>query len=154
MRFMTAMLVAALGMGAGARAAEEQPAHYEAVNEFVAEKLDGVEELSGAQKEKIRAIIRDKLPAIQKLVRRFVAEQQALKATATAESVDESAIRAQASKLGGVLADLAVLRAKLTHEVGGVLSAEQLENFRAQGHDWRKAVAGFLDEVAKRLATE
>ena len=142
-----------LSVGAVAPAAETGGEHS-AVEQFIAEKLDAVESLTSAQKEKIRSIMRERLPSMSKLVRQFVADQLALRETTHADKVDESAIRAQAAKLTGIVADLAVQRARVARELRGVLTAEQLKNFRDKPQELHGSIDSFLDEVGKRLAAE
>src|SRR5438093_13556998 len=100
-------LAAVIGIGGTARAAETkaeakaetkvETSHTDLgpVEEFIASKLESVSELTDAQKEKIKTLMHDRLPAVKTLVRKFVAEQRALREVARVENVDEKAIRAQ-----------------------------------------------------------
>ena len=158
LKVVTALAVAAI-LGAVATtlrvgAAETINTELRPVEEFIAAKLESVSELTDAQKDKIKTLMHERLPSVQKLVRSFFAEQRALRDVARVENVDEKAIRAQATKFADALADLAVQRARLARELHGIFSAEQLEKFREQGKDVHGGIDSFLEEVGKQLAHE
>ena len=152
--FAVAIMLGAVAGTLGVRAAEADNAELRPVEEFIAAKLESVSELTNAQKDKIKTLMHERLPMVQKLVRRFLAEQRALRDVARVENVDEKAIRAQATKFADALADLAVQRARLAHELRGLFSSEQLEKFREQGKDVTGGIDSFLEEVGKQLAHE
>lgn len=152
---ITVLTVAtAIGVSAAERPTESPNSELKPVEEFIAAKLDSVDELTVAQREKIRNLMHERLPAIHSLVRRFIAEQRALHDVARVENVDESAIRAQATKFGNVLGELAVHRSRLVRELHDTFSKEQIDRLREKQQDLRAGIESFLDEVGKRLAGE
>ena len=76
------------------------------------------------QRDHIRGIVREHRPGLEPLVKQYVAERRALRDAIHGETVDEKAIRAQASKVAKAGADLALARAKVAHEVRAVLTPE------------------------------
>lgn len=134
-----------------ARGAEAETPKFEAAEQFVSEKLDGVAELSTEQRDKIRALLREQFPALKKVVTQYVAEQLALKETIGNPTVDEKTIRAQTTKLADVLVDYTKQRAQLAQGLKGVLTPEQLD--KAQ-QDVPANLAKFVDGIAKLLARE
>jgi protein CpxP len=82
-------------------------------------------DLSDAQREQVRGVMDSHRAGFQALGDRMRTVQEALDAVVTADSVDESAIRARSADVAAVQADAAVLRAKLHQEIYSLLTAEQ-----------------------------
>ena len=140
-----------LTLAVAARGAEVDSPKFEAVEQFVTEKLDGVADLSSDQRDKIRTLIREQLPSLKKLVTKAEDEQRALLETIGSPTVDEKLIRTQTTKLADVLVDYTTQRAKLTESLKGVLTPEQLD--KAQ-QDIPATLAKYVNEIAKLLTKE
>lgn len=87
--------------------------------------------LTDEQKAQVKGILKNHRPTAQPLVKQLIAERRALWDLIHAESVDETAIRAQVEKAAKVDADLAVQRASIAHEIRDVLTTEQIQNSRS-----------------------
>ncbi len=90
--------------------------------------------LSADQKAQIRSIFEKHRPELLPLRKEFAAEKRALRDMIHSEPADEAAIRAQVAKLAATGADLAVRRARISHEVRAVLTPEQTAKLKA----WRE----------------
>ena len=135
---------------AAPRVRAEETTKFAAAEQFIAEKLDGVQELSADQKTKVSGIFREKMAALQKVARQFADEQRALLEALGPVTVDEKAIRAQAAKVGDVLVEYVKLRAQMVQSLQGVLTSDQ----QANASDASTKIARFVDGVAKHLAKE
>ena len=89
-------------------------------------------DLSEAQRSSIQAIAENHKAEFQAIGERMRAAQKALAEVETAETVDESAIRARVSDRAAVEADAAVLRARVQSEVWALLTPEQQQKARDQ----------------------
>jgi protein CpxP len=83
-----------------------------------------------------------------------VTERRALRDTIHAETIDETAIRAQAAKVASLEADLAVQRAHVSHDIRAVLTPDQLEKLKEMQIDVDARIDGFLHRVANRIAAD
>jgi periplasmic protein CpxP/Spy len=102
------------------------------------------------QKTEVKTILRKYQPTIGPMVRQFVDARRALRDTIRAETIDESAIRAQSAKVASLEADLAVQRAYVSHDIRAVLTPDQIEKLKEMRVDVDARIDGFLDRVAKR----
>lgn len=87
------------------------------------EALRGLE-LTDAQREQVRSIMESHKAEVQAIAERGRSAFEALN-TVTRAATDEAAIRQQGEAVGTIVADAAVLRARVHTEVWGVLTAEQ-----------------------------
>jgi protein CpxP len=87
-------------------------------------------DLSEAQRSSIRAIAENHKAEFEAIGERMRTAQKALRDVETAETVDESAIRAKVNERAAVEADAAVLRAKVHAEAWALLTAEQQQKAR------------------------
>jgi Spy/CpxP family protein refolding chaperone len=110
--------------------------------------------VTDAQKQQVRSILRQHQPAAGPLIKRLVEERRKLRDTIRADQIDEKAIRAQAAKVAGLEADLAVERARVVHAIKPVLTPEQLTKLKTMQVDVDERVDGFLSRVAKRIAAD
>ena len=69
-----------------------------------------------------------------------------------AETVDETAIRAQVQKLAKIGADLAVERAHVAHDIRVLLTPDQIRKLGEMHEDVNARLDQFIDRVAKRIA--
>ena len=106
------------------------------------------------QKAEIKGILRKYQPTVGPMMRQLVEARRALRDTIHAETIDESAIRAQAAKIASFEADLAVQRAHVSHEVRAVLTPEQIQKLGELRVDVDARVDAFLSRVAKRIAED
>jgi Spy/CpxP family protein refolding chaperone len=82
-------------------------------------------DLSDVQREQIRGIVESHQAAFRDIGDRMRAAHEGMETLIGADAVDEAAIRAKSAELAAVQADAAVLRARVHHDVFGVLTAEQ-----------------------------
>ena len=82
-------------------------------------------DLSGAQREQVRAIIGTHQAALEEIRQRQRTARQGLRAAIGADTLDEAAIRAASAEVASVEADAAVLRARVRQDVFSILTAEQ-----------------------------
>jgi len=93
----------------------------------IAEKLG----LSAEQKVKVKEIFEKNRQEAQPLRKELMTAKRDLRGLSMAEKTDEAAIRAQAAKLAGIEADMAIHRARVSGEIRAILTPEQQEKFRA-----------------------
>jgi protein CpxP len=93
----------------------------------IAERLG----LSVAQKAQVKEIFEKNRPQSEPLRKELFSAKRELRGLAMAEKTDEAAIRAQATKLAGIEADMAIQRARVSGQIRAILTPEQLEKFRA-----------------------
>ena len=106
------------------------------------------------QKAEVKTILRQYQPTVGPLIKQVVTERRALRDTIRAETIDETAIRAQAAKLASLQADLAVQRAHVAHDIRAVLTPEQLQKLKEMQVNADARVDGFLHRVANRIAAD
>jgi Spy/CpxP family protein refolding chaperone len=82
------------------------------------------------QKAQVKAILRGYQPTVGPLVKEVVTERRALRDTIRAQTIDETAIRAQAAKVASLEADLAVQRAHVAHDIRAVLTPGQIQKLK------------------------
>ncbi len=119
----------------------------------VAERLASIG-VTDQQKAEIKAILRKHQPAVEPLVKEFVAEKRTLRDTIRADKFDERAIRAQTAKVAQVGADLAVERARIVQELRPILTSEQIEKLKEMQADFDDRVDFVLHRIAKRIAED
>jgi hypothetical protein len=117
---------------------------------------------TGAQKEQIKAILKDGQPRLEPLVDEMVRSRRALFEAVSAPTFDEGAIRAAADTAARAATTLAVERARTGSLLRGVLTAEQQARFdeglRRMGERmakrgalgrriWREHAADFVDAL-------
>jgi Spy/CpxP family protein refolding chaperone len=106
------------------------------------------------QKAKVKTILRQYQPTVGPLIKQVVTERRALRDAIHAQTIDETAIRAQASKVASLEADLAVQRAHVSHDIRAVLTPEQLQKVKEMEIDVDARIDGFLHRVANRIAAD
>jgi Spy/CpxP family protein refolding chaperone len=95
--------------------------------------------LSAEQKTAIKTILANYHDDIVLQLEARVKAQKALHAEVISPTSDEASVRAAAQQLGGVIADGAVLRSKIAHEIRPLLTEEQ-----------RTALARLLSDLESR----
>lgn len=110
--------------------------------------------VTDAQKQQVHTILRQHQSTAGPMIRQLVEERRKLRDTIRAETIDEKAIRAQAARVAGLEADLAVERAHIVHEIKPVLTTEQVAKLKDMQADVDERIDGFLSRVAKRIATD
>ena len=106
------------------------------------------------QKAEVKDILRKYQPSVGPMVRQLVDARRALRGTIRAETIDESAIRAQAAKVASLEADLAVQRAHVAHDIRAVLTPEQIQKLKEMQANRDARVDRFLNRIAKRIAED
>jgi Spy/CpxP family protein refolding chaperone len=104
-------------------------------------------DLSEAQREQLRGVMDSHRAEFQALGDRMRTAHEALDAVVTADSVDESAIRARSADVAAVQADAAVLRGKVHQEIFSLLTAEQ----QAKAKELKAQAQARMKERASRL---
>ena len=87
--------------------------------------------LTDAQREQVRAILDSHRAEAQSLRQRAGAAHQALRAATTSATVDEAAITQQSQAFGGLIAEAAVLRARVRGRPSGANGAAPPEEVRS-----------------------
>jgi len=100
--------------------------HHERFSELAA-KLN----LSDQQKTQIKEVFKKNQPQVKPIFTKLINEKRGLRTLIQSGSADEAAIRAQAAKIAGVEADLAVQRAQMVKQFHAILTAEQIEHLKA-----------------------
>ena len=106
------------------------------------------------QKTEVKTILRQYQPTVGPLIKQVVTERRALRDTIHAETIDETAIRAQAAKVASLESDLSVQRAHVSHDIRAVLTPEQLQKVKDMEIDVDTRIDGFLHRVANRIAAD
>jgi protein CpxP len=91
--------------------------------------LRGIE-LTDAQRDQVRAIVdrhRDELGQVRDKLREA---HRGLAEATRAESIDEATVRARAAAIGNLMADEAILRARIHGEILPILTAEQRQTLQ------------------------
>ena len=87
--------------------------------------------LSDQQKTQMNEIFKKNQPQVKPIFTKFIAEKREMRTLVQSGSADEAAIRAQAAKVAGVEADLAVQRAQTAKQFRAILTPQQVEKFKA-----------------------
>jgi len=106
------------------------------------------------QKAEVKGILRKYQPTVEPMVRQLVDARRALRGTIRAETIDESAIRAQAAKVASLEADLAVQRAHVAHDIRAALTPDQIAKLKEMQANRDARVDAFLSRVAKRISED
>jgi protein CpxP len=110
--------------------------------------------LTDQQRVQVKAILCGYQPTVGPLVKEVVTERRALRDTIRAQTIDETAIRAEAAKVASLEADLAVQRAHVAHDIRAVLTPEQIQKLKDMRMDADARVDGLLQHIANRIATD
>ena len=110
--------------------------------------------VTAEQKAEVKTILRKYQPTVGPLITQVVTERRALRDTIRAQTIDETAIRAQAAKVASLEADLAVQRAYVAHDIRGVLTPGQIQKLKDMQIDADARFDGFLQHVANRIAAD
>jgi Spy/CpxP family protein refolding chaperone len=104
-------------------------------------------DLTDAQDEQIKGILRAHHDDFRSVMERLHASHEAVSQAVRQETVDEALIRQRVQEANGALGDLAVLHARVHHEVAAVLTPEQRKKaeafhdaFRSRRELFRKAI--------------
>jgi len=87
--------------------------------------------LSDQQKTQMKEIFKKNQPMVKPIFTKLLNEKRELRVLIQSGSADEAAIRAQAAKVAGAEADLAVQRAQLVKQLHAILTPEQIEQCKA-----------------------
>ena len=98
------------------------------------------------QKKQIGQALKAHKPEIVAALRALQERHGKLQDAIRADQVDEAAIRAASRSMGDALADAAVLRAKIRHEIRPILTPEQRRKVDQTQEKMRDAAEGALDE--------
>jgi len=87
--------------------------------------------LSDQQKAQMKEVFKKNQPQVKPIFSKLIAEKREMRTLIQSGNADEAAIRAQAAKVAGVEADLAVQRAQMAKQFRAILTPEQIEKFKA-----------------------
>jgi protein CpxP len=87
--------------------------------------------LSYQQKARMKEVFKKNQPQVKPIFTKMITEKREMRALIQSGSADEAAIRAQAAKVAGAEADLAVQRAQMARQFRAILTPEQVEKFKA-----------------------
>ena len=87
--------------------------------------------LSDQQKSRMKEVFKKDQPQVKPIFGKLITEKRELRTLIQSGSADEAAIRAQAAKVAGAEADLAVQRAQMARQFRAILTPEQVEKFKA-----------------------
>jgi len=110
--------------------------------------------VTGDQKAQVKAILRKYQPTAGPLVQQVVTERRALRDAIRSDTIDETAIRAQAAKVASLEADLAVQRAHIAHDIRAVLTPDQLQKLKDMQVNADARVDRVLHRIANRIAED
>lgn len=114
---------------------------------MLAEKLD----LTEAQRTKMREVFQKNMPLAKPYFEKLMKERRELRTLIQSGSADEAAIRAQAAKVAGVEADLAVQRAQMAKECRAILTPKQIEKLNALQKEREGKFDGFRMKMQERM---
>ena len=78
----------------------------------------------------MKEVFKKNQPQAKPIFTKLIDEKRAMRTLIQSGSADEAAIRAQAAKVAGVEADMAVQRAQLVKQLRAILTPEQIEKFK------------------------
>ena len=87
--------------------------------------------LSDQQKAQMKEVFKKNQPLVKPIFTKLISEKRDMRTLIQSGSADEAAIRAQAAKVAGVEADLAVQRAQMAKQFRAILTPGQVEKFKA-----------------------
>jgi Spy/CpxP family protein refolding chaperone len=108
-------------------------------------------DLTDAQDEQIKEILRAHHDDFRSVMERLHAAHESVSQAVRQETVDEALIRQRVQEANGALADLAVLHARVHHEVAAVLTPEQRKKAEALHDAFRSRREFFRKAIGERL---
>ncbi len=91
--------------------------------------------ITDEQKARMKDILQKYRPELKPLMKQYHVEKRSLRRLVHEGTTDEAAIRAQTVKLSTVEAELAIQRARMIHDMRGVLTQEQLQKLSQMEKD-------------------
>jgi Spy/CpxP family protein refolding chaperone len=107
--------------------------------------------LTDAQDQQIKAILRSHREELGAVLERLRTAHDSVSQVVRQDDVDEALIRGRVQQATGALADLAVLHARVHHEVAAVLTAEQRQKAEAFHAVFRSHRDAFRKSFGQRL---
>jgi len=87
--------------------------------------------LTDQQKAQMKEVFKKNQPQVKPIFTKLITEKREMRTLIQSGSTDEAAIRAQAAKVAGIEADLAVQRAQMAKQFRAILTPQQVEKFKA-----------------------
>ena len=81
--------------------------------------------LSTEQKQQVKTVLKENGPTVRPLIEKFVAERRQLRTIIHTEPIDDTAIRAQTTRIASLEADMAINRAHIGQQIRTILTPEQ-----------------------------
>lgn len=107
-------------------------------------------DLSDEQRTTIQDLLKEARPELQPLLEKVGDQRKALAIAAEATPVDEAAIRAQASGLATLEADLAIEKAKIFSKIKATLTPQQVERLSTLEGASEQLLRGALSRMGNR----
>ena len=98
----------------------------------------------------MKEVFKKNRPQVKPVFTQLITEKRALRELIQSGSADEAAIRAQAAKVAGVEADLAVQRAQMVKQLRAILTPGQIEKFKAIQKERDGKFDTFRDRMKER----
>ena len=137
---------AGLGVAAHHPEPEEPP-----VPMFLLSKLASLG-ITDTQQHDIRGILKAHQTKVEPLLRDCVRERRALRELVRKEGpVDESAIRAQSTKLGTSIANLSVEGASISQDIRKILTPAQIQKLKEMQQQGDERIDHLMDHVANAI---
>jgi Spy/CpxP family protein refolding chaperone len=105
-------------------------------------------DLSDAQRESIKAILRKEKPAIQSIAAEWMEENAQLRSKST---YDETFVRSVAQQRSATLTNALVEREKIRYEIFAVLNAEQQQKVDHLAGELRSAIQDRMENLGEQL---
>jgi Spy/CpxP family protein refolding chaperone len=158
-----AVLAGVLGLGAGMAMEQERPGNGGPHPFFLGRPfgrlilgqqgrrmvLESEMNLTGAQRDKLKSIVKSHQTEIDRVATELVAEGRALRATVLADKTDDKAMHTAAEGMSKGIGDAAALIATIRSEARPLLTSEQLKALSEFRADSDKAVDRFLEELGQ-----
>jgi len=106
--------------------------------------------LTDEQRQTIQNLLREARPTLQPALEKLNAQRKELSKASEATPIDETAIRAKATELASVEADLAVQKAQLFSKIKATLTPEQVERLSSLEGASDQLLRGALSRMGNR----
>lgn len=103
--------------------------------------------LTAPQKQQLRQLVVANRREIAEAVRPVIEQRRALQEAATADPLDEAAVREAAGELGKRIGDAALLAGRLKKDVAAILTPEQMKTLGDAGDELTGRIESVLDRL-------
>lgn len=107
--------------------------------------------LTDQQKGQMKEVFKKNQPQVKPIYTRLITEKREMRNLIQSGNADEAAIRAQAAKVAGAEADLAVQHAQMAKQFRAILTPAQIEKFKAIQKERDAKFDKFHDHMNERF---